>query len=131
MLPRSAWYPSGADLATRVAPVAPPAPPTFSITTCLPRVSDSRCASTRPLASTGPPAANGTTMVTGRAGQSSARAADNIVNRARATSASFDMIPPETAQQLRLGQARSSVLLGSTLHQERTLYGHSHRNCRP
>jgi hypothetical protein len=46
----------------------PPAPPTFSTTTCWPsaRVIDS--ASTRATVSLGPPAANGTIIVTGRVG---------------------------------------------------------------
>src|SRR5580700_5565194 len=52
----------------------PPAPPTFSTTTCWPRISLTRCAITRPSTSVGPPAANGTTMVTGRVGQSCAPA---------------------------------------------------------
>src|SRR5262249_39463918 len=46
----------------------------FSTTICFPRISVRRCATTRPLTSTGPPAANGTTMLTGRAGQSCATA---------------------------------------------------------
>ncbi len=52
----------------------PPAPPTFSITTCWPKVSDRRRPMMRPSTSVPPPAANGTTMVTGRFGQSSAGA---------------------------------------------------------
>src|SRR5712692_5604993 len=53
----------------------PPAPPTFSTITCWPRVSLRPDARMRPIVSTGPPAANGTTMVSARrAGQSCARA---------------------------------------------------------
>src|SRR5690348_12064452 len=52
----------------------PPAPPTFSITICWPRISAARAASVRPSTSTAPPAANGTTMVIGRLGKSCADA---------------------------------------------------------
>src|SRR5262245_55124071 len=48
----------------------PPPPGTLSTITCLPITSVRYCARIRPSTSTGPPAANGTTMVTGRAGQS-------------------------------------------------------------
>ena len=51
-----------------------PAPPTFSITTCWPRISPMRCAMVRPLPSTEPPAAQGPTSVIGRVGQSCAPA---------------------------------------------------------
>src|SRR5512144_1265053 len=50
----------------------PPAPPTFSMITCWPSTSDSRRPTIRPMTSVPPPAANGTTMVSGRAGQLSA-----------------------------------------------------------
>jgi hypothetical protein len=53
----------------RFEPVMPPAPPTFSITICWPRISAVRAAMVRPSTSTAPPAANGTTMVIGRFGQ--------------------------------------------------------------
>src|SRR5437870_3401282 len=53
----------------------PPAPATFSTTTCLPRTSPRNCSTMRPSTSTGPPAANGTTMVRGRLGQPSSAAA--------------------------------------------------------
>src|SRR5262245_20572860 len=48
----------------------PPEPPTFSIMTCWPKSSERPGARMRPTVSAGPPAANGTTMVTGRVGQS-------------------------------------------------------------
>jgi hypothetical protein len=44
-------------LATRLEPVMPPAPATFSTTTCWPRISLNRAAMMRPSVSTGPPAA--------------------------------------------------------------------------
>src|SRR5260370_38359154 len=47
----------------------PPAPPTFSTTTCWPRISLIRCAMTRPSTSVGPPAANGMIIVIGLAGE--------------------------------------------------------------
>src|SRR5712691_2809518 len=68
-LPSTNWYPSGGDFATRAEPTIPPAPPTFSMTTCWPRTSDSRRPMMRPNTSVPPPAANGTTIVTGRVGQ--------------------------------------------------------------
>ena len=46
----------------------PPAPPTFSITTCWPSSSLIRAPTMRPSTSVGPPAANGMIMVTGRVG---------------------------------------------------------------
>src|SRR5438105_3166206 len=48
----------------------PPAPPTFSTITGLPRCSAMRGARMRPRISLDAPAANGTTMVSGRVGQS-------------------------------------------------------------
>src|SRR3954470_1887184 len=47
----------------------PPPPPTFSTITCWPSCSPRLVAMMRPTTSIGPPAAKGTTMVTGRAGQ--------------------------------------------------------------
>src|SRR5262245_52818930 len=52
----------------------PPAPPMFSITTCWPSTSLSRCPKMRAMVSTGPPAAYATTMVIGRDGHSCAGA---------------------------------------------------------
>src|SRR4051794_38698714 len=52
----------------------PPAPPTFSTMTVTPRSSERRGARMRPTRSPPPPAANGTTIVTGRVGQSCAAA---------------------------------------------------------
>src|SRR5262245_24496469 len=47
----------------------PPAPPTFSTTTCWPSTSLSPLATIRPRRSVPPPRGNGITMVTGRSGQ--------------------------------------------------------------
>ncbi len=52
----------------------PPAPGMLSTTSCWPSSSDIRGVMMRPTTSIGPPAANGTTIVTGRAGQSCADA---------------------------------------------------------
>src|SRR3981081_2293746 len=52
----------------------PPAPPTFSITTCWPSTSLMRAPTMRPSTSVGPPAAKGMIMVTGRLGKSCAAA---------------------------------------------------------
>src|SRR5215472_6671654 len=59
----------------------PAAAPTFSITMFSPKRSPMRCAWMRALTSTPPPAANGTTRVNGRVGQSCARAAPGAVRR--------------------------------------------------
>src|SRR5262249_40631432 len=69
LLPITNWYPSGGALATRSEPTVPPAPLGFSTTTCWPRTSLNPCARMRPATSLGPPAANGTTSVSGRLGQ--------------------------------------------------------------
>src|SRR5262245_29623286 len=67
----------------------PPAPAMFSITICWPRLSPTRGAISRAPTSTGPPAANGTTSVMGRAGQSCAEAAGIAPASAQATSSAF------------------------------------------
>src|SRR5262245_63235267 len=75
-------------------PVMPPAPPTFSTTTCWPSNSLMRCAMTRPIVSCGPPAANGMTIVTGRVGKSWAVAwpAETSAANAAASSAFFIVV---------------------------------------
>ena len=57
--------PSGAARTTRPTPIEPAAPATFSTTKDWPSDSFMRSASIRASVSAGPPAANGTTMVTG------------------------------------------------------------------
>jgi hypothetical protein len=59
-------------LRRRDLPSAPPALTRFSTTKGWPNFSESRCAAMRAIMSVLPPAASGTTMVTGRVGQSSA-----------------------------------------------------------
>jgi hypothetical protein len=61
-------------LETRLAPVEPPAPPTFSMMICWLISSLMGGARMRATTSIGPPAGKGTTMVTVRLGQSSALA---------------------------------------------------------
>jgi hypothetical protein len=56
--------PSGGERTTISAPSAPPAPPRFSITTSALMRGDSSCPTSRATMSTGPPAANGTTILT-------------------------------------------------------------------
>src|SRR5258708_38135863 len=65
---------STAACATRSEPTNPPPPGMFSMMTCWPSVSPSAGCRMRASVSIGPPAANGTTMVTGRTGQSCAPA---------------------------------------------------------
>ncbi len=60
----------------------PPPPGWFSMMIGLPSVSPKVGCRTRASVSIGPPAANGTTMVTGRLGQSSARAAPGTARTA-------------------------------------------------
>src|SRR5215212_2893417 len=64
----------------------PPAPPMFSTITVRPRSSERRGARMRPMRSPPPPAANGTTIVTARVGQSCAMAALAPVSTATAMS---------------------------------------------
>ncbi len=52
------------------------------------------CASSRPITSVGPPAANGTTMVIGRDGKSSAKAKLQLNVKASAMEESFFISPP-------------------------------------
>src|SRR5216684_2929622 len=61
-------YPSGVACAARVVPVVPPAPVTFSTTTCWPSVRDMWSPTMRATTSVGPPAAKGTMRVMGRSG---------------------------------------------------------------
>src|SRR6185437_8544942 len=65
----------------------PPPPGTLSTITCLPMASPRYCARIRPSTSTGPPAANGTTMVTGRVGHSCAWTTDVAISAASASAA--------------------------------------------
>src|SRR5215469_1842838 len=61
-------YPSGVACAAFVLPSVPPAPVTFSTTTCWPSVRDMCSPTMRATTSVGPPAANGTMRVIGRSG---------------------------------------------------------------
>jgi len=72
MVAISSVVPSGAARATRDAPMVPPAPPAFSTTTVMPVRSPRRCAIRRDTTSVAPPAAKGTTMVTGPFGNADA-----------------------------------------------------------
>src|SRR4051812_878357 len=64
MLPNSSVCPSGGARETRALPMVPPAPAMFSTMTRAPILSPKPCAMRRAIASLGPPAANGTTIVT-------------------------------------------------------------------
>src|SRR4051794_2696957 len=71
----------------------PPAPPMFSTTICCPRLSLTRGAMSRAATSTGPPAVNGTTIVTGRVGHSCAvAAAVNVIMVASANAVAFAIV---------------------------------------
>src|SRR5687767_4145487 len=84
MLPITNVYPSGGDLATRSAPMLPPAPPLFSTTTGCPHASVSLAAMARPKVSAIPPTANGTTILIGLVGYAWAWAAPANASAARA-----------------------------------------------
>src|SRR5262245_36265579 len=66
--------PSGGDLATWLAPIVPPAPGRFSITTVWFHISLSFCPTVRARMSVALPAVNGTTIFTGLLGNSCASA---------------------------------------------------------
>jgi hypothetical protein len=68
----------------RPEPIVPPAPGTFSTSTCCPSFSVRPCATIRARASVGPPAANGTIMETGRSGYASCADAGAHVAKANA-----------------------------------------------
>ena len=61
-------YPSGAALAASAAPMLPPAPPRFSITTVWPHISPSFWPTIRAEMSVAPPGGNGTMSRTGFVG---------------------------------------------------------------
>src|SRR5439155_3155501 len=67
-------YPSGGERTARPTPIEPPAPVTFSTRMASPSVVFIRSARIRVIASDGPPAENGTTMVMGCDGKLSASA---------------------------------------------------------
>src|SRR6478672_4551539 len=98
-------WPSGAALATRLAPIVPPAPGRFSITkvcpTCLPTCSNT----VRAMRSLATPAGTGTTTVTLRVGQSWADAwpkAASVIAAPRITRrAIFIVISSKRARRLR------------------------------
>src|SRR5438552_11089197 len=77
----------------------PPAPATLSTITCCPSNCDMRGEMMRATTSIGPPAANGTTMVTGRPGQSCAAAGDAAA-AASATAISILGMAPSRASVL-------------------------------
>src|SRR5688572_13550911 len=66
--------PSGADLATALAPIVPPAPGRFSTVTVWPHISPSFCPTVRARMSVALPAVNGTMIFTGLVGYSCADA---------------------------------------------------------
>src|SRR5512143_891595 len=70
----SSVQPSGAGLATRSDPIAPPAPGRLSTTIDVPSASPSRCASVRATMSVAPLGGNGATSLIGFAGYDCANA---------------------------------------------------------
>jgi len=92
------WERRLGELNALVAPVEPPAPPTFSMMTCWPSMSEKRCANRRPTRSTGPPAGNGTTIVTGRVGQVCAKAAPADIEHSTSAMIDLSMAPSQIAR---------------------------------
>ena len=85
-------WPSGTALATESRPTTPPAPGRFSTTQgCLSR-SASWAAKMRPMVSTPPPAAIGTTRVTGRVSPAGVCAEAPIVAATASPSAKIDSL---------------------------------------
>src|SRR5436305_1734954 len=66
-LPNSKVSPFGVERATSVAPITPPPPPLFSVTT-VPNLAFMRSAQSRPTTSVAPPGENGTISLIGRSG---------------------------------------------------------------
>jgi hypothetical protein len=67
VLPNRKVWPSAWARATSAAPVTPPPPPRFSVTT-VPSTGFIICAHSRPTTSVAPPGENGTTSLTARSG---------------------------------------------------------------
>src|SRR3954465_7436397 len=93
MWPMLTMYAAGAARTTRLTPMLPPAPVTFSTTTVWPRLFVIRSAMIRAIVSVGPPAENGTTTVTGRTGKFCADAALQQKAAANASSRGRFMAP--------------------------------------
>src|SRR5438046_612261 len=97
----------------------PPAPPIFSTITCWRRISDRRALKIRATMSVEPPAAYGTTMVTGRVGQFCAAAVAAVAtNTALAAIVLInDMVPPRFDRSSRAPRVRSRACeRGALLH---------------
>src|SRR6185295_2210107 len=92
MWPMPSVYPSGAARTTRPTPMVPPAPVVLSTTTVWPIALVMRAAMMRAIVSVGPPAENGTTIVTGLAGKPCAEAASAIPQRTSTTAARYAFI---------------------------------------
>src|SRR5262245_41374454 len=106
-------------------PMVPPAPPTFSTTTCCPSVRLMESATRRATVSVGPPAAAGTTIVTGLSGYDCAAAAmapatDSTAPAARPSRlrAPFMRFLPAMLQR----RVRTRRLLQSVLLRHSTFY---------
>ena len=100
----SVW-PSGRADATRPAAMVPPAPVTFSTTTGWPRSFAMPSATMREITSVGPPAENGTTIVTGRLGKGC------CARRAAGAASASGMAAAAAASKLRRCIGVSSFIL--------------------
>src|SRR5207342_3575176 len=68
LLPNRSVSPFGVERATSAAPITPPPPPLFSVTT-VPNLAFMRSAQSRPTTSVAPPGENGTISLIGRSGK--------------------------------------------------------------
>src|SRR6516225_9663164 len=93
-VPTSSVWPSAGALATKPVPMLPPAPDLFSTTNGTPNFACRCCCRMRASKSADPPAANGTTMVTGRCGQASCACAGAASATTAATARTRRMFKP-------------------------------------
>src|SRR6516164_4185597 len=93
-VPTSSVWPSAGALATKPVPMLPPAPDLLSTTNGTPNFACRCCCRMRASKSADPPAANGTTMVTGRCGQASCACAGAASARTAATARTRRMCKP-------------------------------------
>src|SRR4051794_21062152 len=96
-LPNSSVSPLGVERATSVAPITPPPPPLFSVTT-VPNLAFIRSAQSRPTTSVAPPGENGTISLIGRSGNAANAGIGKVVAASEAipywrTSRRFIVLP--------------------------------------
>src|SRR5436190_18840557 len=106
--PRITVVPSGAACAARTTPMLAPAPVTLSMITGWPSDTRMRSERMRASVSVGPPAGNGTMMVSGRDGKGSALAPQLTASAKAAATAAIFMFPPVVACKMTCAGAGTS-----------------------